>query len=76
MKLILFLLVLLVIILISYSAIKFADSGIKIILLGINLTLIGGIYTIDESSSLGGIEFLFIFAGLILSIFGVFKQSK
>lgn len=50
-------------------------SGIKIMLLGLNLTLFGGIIAIDPSSNLGGIEYLIAFLGLIISAIGLLKKD-
>ena len=50
-------------------------SGIKLMLLGISITLIGGIIAVDPSSSLGGFEYLIVFTGLILSIIGLGKKD-
>ena len=37
-------------------------------LLGINITLFGGIIAIDPDSNLGGIEYLIALSGLIISL--------
>jgi len=50
-------------------------SGIKIILFGLNITLIGGIIAIDPNSNLGGIEYLIVFLGLIISAVGLGKKD-
>lgn len=50
-------------------------SGLKLMLLGINITLFGGIIAVDSSSNLGGIEYLIALIGLILSIIGLKKKD-
>ena len=45
-------------------------SGLKVMLLGINITLLGGIIAVDPNSNLGGIEYLIVLIGLITSIIG------
>ncbi|MDP4091791.1 MAG: hypothetical protein Q8920_00345 [Bacillota bacterium] len=46
-------------------------SGVKVMLLGINITLLGGILAVDPNSNLGGFEYLIVLIGLIISIFGL-----
>lgn len=50
-------------------------SGVKIMLLGISITIFGGILAVDPNSSLGGIEYLISFIGLIISIIGFGKRD-
>ena len=50
-------------------------SGIKLMLLGITITLIGVIIAIDTNSNLGGIKYLLTLMGLILSIVGLGKKD-
>lgn len=50
-------------------------SGIKIMLFGLNLTLIGGIVAVDPNSNLNGIEYLIALAGLIISAIGLRKND-
>jgi len=40
------------------SGIRKGASGLKLMLLGINITLFGGIIAVDPNSNLGGIEYL------------------
>ena len=54
---------------------KKGASGIKIMLLGINITLFGGIIAIDPDSNLGGIEYLIALSGLIISLIGLEKKD-
>ena len=51
-------------------------TGIKLILLGINITLFCGIIAIDPNSDLGGIEYLIGLIGLVISIVGVAKKDN
>lgn len=57
------------------TSIKKGASGLKLMLLGINLTLFGGIIAVDSSSSLLGIEYLIALIGLIISIVGLRKNN-
>ncbi|WP_261178590.1 hypothetical protein [Anaerobacillus sp. CMMVII] len=41
-----------------YKSVKKGISGLKLMLLAINITLVGGIIAIDSHSSLGGFEYL------------------
>lgn len=50
-------------------------SGIKVMLLGINITLVGGIIAVDPNSNLGGAEYLVVFLGLIISLLGAGKSN-
>jgi hypothetical protein len=51
-------------------------SGLKLMLLGINITLVGGIIAVDPNSNLGGIEYLVVLIGMIFSIIGLGKKDK
>lgn len=57
------------------SAFKKDVSGVKIMLLGINITLLGGIIAIDPDSNLGGFEYFIVIFGLIISIIGLMKKD-
>lgn len=57
------------------SGLRKEVSGIKVMLLGINVTLIGGIIAVDPNSNLGGIEYLIVLLGLIISIIGLRKED-
>lgn len=50
-------------------------SGFKLMLLGINITLISGIIVVDSNSNLGGVEYLIALIGLIVSIIGLGKKD-
>ncbi len=50
-------------------------SGLKLMLLGINITLLGGIIAVDPSSNLAGFEYLIVITGLIISIVGLGKDN-
>jgi hypothetical protein len=60
---------------IVFSALKKSKSGIKDMLLGINITLFGGILAVDPNSNLGGIEYIIVLLGLIISIIGLKKEN-
>lgn len=49
--------------------------GFKIMLLGINITLFGGIFALNSNLNLGVIEFLIAFIGLIISFVGLLKKD-
>jgi uncharacterized membrane protein YeaQ/YmgE (transglycosylase-associated protein family) len=57
------------------SSMRKSSSGLKIMLLGINLTLFGGIIAVDAESNLGGIEYLIALLGLIISAIGLGKEE-
>ncbi|TDX49158.1 hypothetical protein [Orenia marismortui] len=72
----LFLLIILgVIISLIVVSIRNGVSGIKLMLLGINITLFGGIIAVDPNSNLAGIEYLIAVTGLIISIVGSRKKD-
>jgi len=50
-------------------------SGLKIMLLGINITLFGGIIAVDPNSYLAGFEYLIVLSGLVLSVMGFVKKD-
>lgn len=50
-------------------------SGIKYMLLGISIILVGGIIAVDVNSYLGGYEYLIVLVGLIFSIVGFGKYN-
>lgn len=50
-------------------------SGLKLMLLGITITLFGGIIAVDPNSNIGGIEYLISLIGVILSIVGFDKKD-
>lgn len=51
-------------------------SGIKMMLLGINITIFGGILVIDPNSYLKGIGYCTSFVGLIISLIGLGRNSE
>ncbi len=57
------------------SDLRKGKSGLKIMLLGINITLFGGIIAVDQNSNLGGVEYLIALLGLIISIIGLGKDD-
>jgi len=54
---------------------KVVASGTKLMLLGIHISLIGGIVAIDPNSELMGFEYLLVIIGFIVSLFG-FKGNE
>lgn len=71
----LFLIILGLIVWFIVSGLRKGKSGLKIMLLGINITLFGGIIAVDQNSNLGGIEYLIALLGLIISIVGLGKDD-
>jgi hypothetical protein len=77
----LFLLILIVFITIGlvttlvFSVLNKNVSGIKIMLLGINLTLIGGVMALDKGYNHGGVVYFIAIAGLIISLIGLMKKD-
>ena len=61
-----FLVVLGIIVGIIVLGLRKSASGLKIMLLGINITLFGGIIAVDPNSNLAGIEYLIALSGLIV----------
>ena len=51
-------------------------SSTKIMLLGISIILTGGVIAVDTNSNLGGIEYIIVLAGLIISVLGFSKDDK
>lgn len=50
-------------------------TGLKVMLLGINITLIGGIIVVDTNSYLRSIEYLIVLIGLIITVIGFVKKD-
>ena len=70
-----FLVVLSIIVGIIVLGLRKSASGLKIMLLGINITLFGGIIAVDPNSNLAGIEYFIALSGLIISIIGLMKKD-
>ncbi|MBU3156451.1 hypothetical protein LL037_07865 [Clostridium estertheticum] len=67
-----------IIIMVPYSIIYAFDkgtSGIKVLLLGINLTLAGGIFAIIPDFDVNGVWYLLVLFGLIISFKGISKTD-
>ena len=60
---------------ILFISVRNGVSGLKLMLLGINITIIGGIIAVDPNSNLNGIEYLIVLVGLAISIFGFGKRD-
>jgi hypothetical protein len=45
-------------------------------LLGISIMILAGIFIMDPMASLGGAEFLILFAGFIISVIGCIYEGK
>ncbi|KAF5420158.1 MAG: hypothetical protein C5S44_08975 [Candidatus Methanocomedens sp.] len=50
-------------------------KGIKTMILGIQIMLVGGFIILDPSSNLGGIEFFIIIVGLLTGVFGFLQND-
>ena len=50
-------------------------SGLKLMLLGINITLVGGVITLDNNLSLGIWGYFIVVVGLIISFIGSTKRD-
>ena len=65
-----------IVVLISYwvvtSLIK-VDSGLKFMLLGLHISIVGGILIVDPKLNFLGFEYVVVLLGLILSFIGVRK---
>jgi hypothetical protein len=57
------------------SGFKKGASGLKVMLLGISIMFLGGIFAVDSNSNLGGVEYLIVFIGLIVSVIGFGKKD-
>jgi len=61
--------------LIIFYRLREGVPGFKIMLLGINITLLGGIIALDPDSNLGGIEYLIVLSGLLTSLIGLKRKD-
>lgn len=50
-------------------------KSIKLMLLGISFMILGGILVLDTATSIGGIEYIIVLLGLIVSIIGFLKDD-
>jgi phosphate starvation-inducible membrane PsiE len=57
------------------SILSKSTSGLKIMLLGINLTLLGGVIAVDQNRNYGAIVYFIALLGLIISLIGVMKNN-
>ena len=48
---------------------------IKTMILGTMIMLLGGFIMLDQSSDLGGFEFLIVLIGLVIGIVGLFQKD-
>ncbi|WP_088043335.1 hypothetical protein [Bacillus sp. EAC] len=51
------------------------NSGVKFMLLGISIILVGGIMSVDTNSYFRGYEHLIVIVGLIISVVGFGKNN-
>lgn len=54
---------------------KTDKSGLKFMLLGLSIILVGGTIAVDGNSNLEGFEYLVVFIGLIFSVIGFGKSN-
>ena len=59
----------------AFGGLQKCNSGLRIMLLGINLTLFGGILVLDPKTNLGGFAYLIVLLGLSISVFGLGKNE-
>lgn len=50
-------------------------KSIKLMLLGISFIILGGILVLDTATNIGGIEYIIVLLGLIVSIIGFLKDD-
>lgn len=50
-------------------------SGMKFMLMGISIILVGGILILDENASLAGFEYIILCTGLIFGVIGFVKEN-
>jgi hypothetical protein len=51
-------------------------NSINIMLLGIEITIIGGITVLDNNTNIHGLEYILLFLGLIITISGGIKSTN
>lgn len=56
---------------VTIKAIKQSNSSIAIMLLGLQISLIGGVLVLDVNLNLSGIEYIILFIGLLISVVGL-----
>ncbi|MBB4825869.1 hypothetical protein HNO89_003105 [Sporosarcina luteola] len=77
-----FLLILIVLPLVIYicyiaiRAMKQTQSGLKIMVLGLHLSIVGGILLLDSKLALYGTPYVLIALGLLISTYGLQKSDK
>jgi hypothetical protein len=50
-------------------------AGMKFMLMGISIILVGGVLILDENTRLAGFEYIIIFTGLIFGVIGFVKEN-
>jgi len=55
------------------NSLRKSDSGIKYMLLGLHLSLVGGIMVVDNNLDFKGFEYLVVLLGLTISLLGMRK---
>lgn len=50
--------------------------SIKLMMLGISIILTGGIFVLDNSSYLGGFEYVIVISGLVISLIGFSRFDR
>ena len=56
-----------------FTSLSRADSGLKYMLIGLHISIVGGILVVDSSIDFRGFEYVFVLLGLLLSFLGVKK---
>ncbi|MGD6831140.1 hypothetical protein ACQCT5_03185 [Sutcliffiella halmapala] len=50
-------------------------SGMKFMLMGISIILVGGVLILDENTRLAGFEYIMLFTGLIFGVIGFIREN-
>ena len=58
-----------------YAMIKNTDSGLKCIVFGLHVSLVGGIVILADNIDFNGFEYIIVIFGLIISIVGMRKDK-
>lgn len=56
-----------------FHSLRKVDSGLKLMLLGLHISLVGGLLVVDPNINILGFEYVVVLLGLILSFVGVGK---
>lgn len=77
-----FLMIFIVVPLVVYASFKaiqglrHSKSGVNTMILGLHLTMVGGIFLLDGKFSLYGIPYILVVLGFLISIYGFSRRDK